>query len=694
MNIRAYEDCVTRLEHRGSHPPSRKYVDALIPALDKAGVEASWSSAVDPVGRPLFPSKVFPNCHPKASFEAFSYLVDRLHASGRPVLSWYPLNTCRALLEDHPDWAMQFLPMEGVKPNPEAARNFICFNSPYGEMLPQFAAEIIRELGFDGIFFDGSTMSNQNTHPAFQPGCACGFCRERFKRDTGLDLPDRVDFSSRDFRTWVNWRYDVLMEVWRRSVDAVHAAKPDAVVAFNNYRRRSHAQYGWTTAIPMRSLGMDVIMGGELDTFPTQADFQMKMQKAYGCTGLPETWWPLSDYWHLWCPDIESLPGTQGMLAAMAAGGGASTGIGADVNLITEPLRSMQDAGQTLRPFRRGEPVEYAAIWCSQATQDFHSSDRPELAYNQMHGANELCLQAHLPSCVIFDDHVEAGELSRYPVILAPNVACVTERQARNLHLYVENGGVLVGTSEAGCCDQMGYPHNRPVLDDLLGITARRASDGSPTLEFAAPELIEAAGRWLSMGGRFIKAVPAADAEILAQAADRTAGSWDGIETGAPPFERTPNLWRRRVGRGWAIYTGVDLFASHLTEPVPRTVRFFRRLLTDVAEPPVLADAPLCVTLNARVQQDGRLAIILHNAPGTMFRYPAPAWSNHTHGVGELPSWSDIIVKLGRWRCRSAISGITGKAFDVRDGREIIIPRLDTHEVVLAELATQCSKEK
>ena len=77
-----------------------------------------------------------------------------------------------------------------------------------------------------------------------------------------------------------------------------------------------------------------------------------------------------------------------------------------------------------------------------------------------------------------------------------------------------------------------------------------------------------------------------------------------------------------------------------------------------------------------------------------MFRYPAPAWSNHTHGVGELPSWSDIIVKLGRWRCRSAISGITGKAFDVRDGREIIIPRLDTHEVVLAELATQCSKEK
>ena len=687
MSIRPYEDCVTRLEHRGTHPPSREYADALVAALDKAGVEASWNSAVDHVGRPLFPSRVFPHCHPQASIEAFRYLIEQLHASGRPVLSWYPLNTCRALLDDHPDWAMEFLPMEGLRPAPEAARNFICFNSPYGELLPQFAMEIVRDVGFDGIFFDGSTMSNQNTQPAFQPGCACPFCRERFKRDTSLDLPAKVDFGSRDFRIWLNWRYDVLMQVWRRVTDAVHAAKPEGVIAFNNYRRRSHAQYGWTTAIPLRRLDIDMIMGGELDTFPAQADFQMKTHKAYGCPHLPETWWPLCNYWHLWCPDVESLPGTQAMLAAMAAGGGVSTGIGVAVDTVIEPLRSMQVSGQTLRAFRRGEPVQYAAIWCSQATQDFHHQNHPEGAWNQMHGANELCLQAHLPSGVIFDDHVTAGELGRYPVILAPNVACVSDQQAHSLQAYVEEGGVLLATSETGCCDELGYRRERPVLDDLLGVAARRPSEGSPTLEVSNPLLSDAAGRWVSFGGRFVKVTPAAGVEVLADAADQTASSWDGIETGAPPFERTPNLLRRRVGRGWVVYTGVDLFAQHLMEPVPRTIRLFQALLTSTAPPPVTADAPLCVTLNARRMPDGRLAVILHNAPGTMFGYASPMWGNYTHCVGELPVWTGIVVRLNAWRCRGAVSGINGTAFHVRDGREVLVPRLETHEVLLLDVS-------
>ncbi|MCL5997183.1 MAG: hypothetical protein M1546_14180, partial [Chloroflexi bacterium] len=119
MTIKPYEQTATRLENRGDAPPTREYVDRLVAGLDAAGVEASWHSAVDPLGRPLFPSKVFPNGHPQASFEAFRYLIERLHASGRPVLSWYPMVTSRAITEAHPDWRIQFMPVEGVTPNPE-----------------------------------------------------------------------------------------------------------------------------------------------------------------------------------------------------------------------------------------------------------------------------------------------------------------------------------------------------------------------------------------------------------------------------------------------------------------------------------------------------------------------------------------------------------------------------------------------
>jgi hypothetical protein len=662
-------------------------VDTLVAALDEAGVEASWNAAVDPLGRPLFPSKVLPHCHPQASWEAFRYLIDRLHAGGRPVLSWYSLSQCCALIEEHPDWAMEFLPVEGVKPNPEVGRHSVCYNSPYGELLPRFAVEVVRDLGFDGIYFDGSTMSNHGTQPIFQPGCICPFCRERFRRDTGRTIPARVDFENDDFRHWVMWRYDVLMEVWRRVVEAVHAVKPEAAILFNNYRRRALPTYGWSTAIPLRRLNLDAIMGGELDTFPGQADFQVKYNRAYACSQGVETWWSLANYWNLWCPDIEALPARQAMLGGMAAGGGVSTGVGAPVAMVVDALRGMQDAGRTLSAFRDGRPVEYAAIWCSQATQDFGYRDRADLAYNEMHGANELCQQAHLLSGVVFDDQVAAGDLAQYPVLLAPNITSISDDQARQVRRYVEKGGVLLATHETGCRDEWGRPREQPVLDDLLGIASRRPSDGSPTLEFADPALVGAVGRWLSFGGRFTKVEPVPDVELLARVADRTEGSWDGLETGHPPFERTPNLWRRRVGRGWVVYTGAELFSRHLAEPVPRTVRFFQKLLTALAVPPVTADAPLCVTLNARRMEDGRLAIVLHNAPGTMFRYPAPMWSNYTHNVGELPVWSDLVVRLAGWHCRRAESGVTGSAFVVTGGHEIRIPRLASHEVVLAEVA-------
>lgn len=690
MSIKRYEHCVTRLENRGSHPPTKAYVDNLVRGLQDAGVEASWHSAVDPLGRALFPSKVYPNCHPKASLEAFRYLLDSLHAIGRPVLSWYPLNLCRGALDAHPDWVMKFLPMEGVQPNDDYARHYCCYNSPYGDLLPQFAAEVVRDVGFDGLWFDGSTFSNHNTWPTFQPACGCDFCRERFQRDTGLELPTRVDFGSREFRLWVNWRYDVLMGIWKKVTDAVLAVRPDALVCFNNYRRRSSGQFAWSTGIPMRRLDWDMMMSGELDNFPTQADFQMKMHRAYGCQRGVDSWWPLCDHWHIWVPDMEPLTATQAMLAAMAAGGGVCAGIGTEARLVTEPLAAMQTAGASLLPFRDGEPVEYAAIWCSQQAQDFFFSANPEAAFNQMHGANELCLQAHVQSAVVFDDHVAAGDLGRYPVLLAANSACVSRQQAEALRRYVENGGVLVACAEAGQFDELGYAHARPVLDDLLGIVSRRPSVGSATLEFAADSALRrAVGNGLSYSAKFVIAESAAGCQILAQVADRTAGSWDGVETGEPSFARYPGLWRQRVGKGSVVYACLDLFGCHLTEPMARAVRLFRQLLADLVPPAISADAPLCVTLNARRLADGRVAVILHNAPGTVYRYPAPNRNNYLHAPGEIAPLYDLTVCLNGQRCTAATDGLTGRPLKVTGkGTRIHLPRLDTHAVVVLEGVT------
>lgn len=680
--MRKYEQCATRLENRGAHPPTREYVDALVAGLQAGGIEASWHSAVDYQGRPLFPSRIFPVCHPQSSLEAFRYLIDRLHAIGRPVLSWYPLNLGGGVLPAHPEWRMKFYELEGVPPNPEGAAQYACFNSPYGALLPAFAAEVVRAVGFDGLWFDGSTFSNQSTAPMCQPGCACEFCRARFKRDTGLALPAKVDFSSRAFRVWLNWRYDVLMEVWRKCAAAIRAARPDAVVCFNNYRRRNPAPFAWNTAIPLRALDDDIMMSGELDGFPGQADIQIKINRAYRGRRGAETWWPLCDHWNCWTPDVEPLTAVQAVLGCLSAGGVACAGTGVDALTVAPVLREMEQAAAPRMPFVAGETVEYAGILASQQTMDFYAT--PADSWDGIHGANEFCRHAHLQSSVLFDDYLDRGELARYPVLFLGNAACLSRQQAEQLEQYVRRGGVLVACHEAGTRDELGYPHARPVLDDLLGIRERRPGQGDPTWEISAETLQQACGPFVTFKAPHTLATPAGDAQLLAQTLDRTSASWEGDAGGKAP--RFPGLWRRSIGAGAAVYAGVDFFLNYLRWPVPRMMRLWRALLVGIRAPRLTARAPQCVTINTRIQPDGRWAVHLHNAPGSSYAYPNPPGSNYLHAPGEILPVHNVILELREKTVRSARSGLTSAAYDVSAGSRVHVPAVELQEVVLLEV--------
>lgn len=667
--------------------PTREYVDNLVEGLLASGVEASWHSAVDPLGMPLFPSKVFPICHPQANIEAFRYLIDRLHQIGRPVVNWYPLNLGGGVLRAHPEWRIKFYDLEGVAPNPEWADKYACYNSPYGELLPAFAAEVVRDVGFDGLWFDGSTWSNHNTSPMYQPGCACDFCRKRFKRDAGLDLPQKVDFSDRTFRIWLNWRYDVLMGVWRSVVEAVHAVRPEAAVCFNNYRRRTPGTFAWNTAIPLRTLDMDMLMSGELDGFPGQADIQMKIHQAYRCKRGAESWWPLCDHGNVWVPDIEPLTAVQAALGCISAGGVASMGVGVDAKTVAYALREVEQAAAPRMPFVGGETVEYAAILASQQTMDFYAA--PADAWDEIHGANEFCRHAHLQSSVIFDDYIDLGELSRYRVLLMGNAACVSARQAERLADYVNQGGILFGSHEVGTRDEMGYAHSTPVLDDLLGIRGREPGKGVPTLEITDAKLIGACGPYVTFRGPHTLAAATDDARLVARTVDRVGHHWEGMEEGSKGEKtpRHPGMWVRQVGQGFAVYCGVNYFRTYLRAPVPRMLRLLRALLTGLRPPRITLQGPLCVTMNARVQADGRWAVHLHNAPGSAYAYPAPPRSNYLHTPGEVVPARDLVIEVCEGSVRSAHSGISGETYRVLESSRVQVPLLALHEVVLLEVS-------
>jgi len=687
--MKHYSECATRLEFRGDHPPSREEVDRHVADLAAAGVEATWHSAVDYESRPLFPSKAFPDHHPQASLEAFHYLIRRVHELGLPIMSWYALNAGGGMLRSHPEWQIEVMPHP--KPaDPDKVRRHACYNSPYGELLPKFCVEVVTEVGFDGLWFDGAVYG-LHSNDGGNPGCVCERCRARFKCDTGHALPDRVDWDSRVFKEWIRWRYDVFMGIWKSIIDAVHAVRPEAPIAFNNYRRRVPSGHCWQTGIPMRRLGWKMVSAGEIDLFTGQADAQVKYYNAFGCSQGTETWRALCDHWNMWVPDLETLPVLQTVLGCISAGGVASCGVGVKLSLVKDVLRKMQEAAAPRMAFLGGETVEYAAVVASQQTMDFAGRDDPISVWDQLHGANELCRHAHLQTSWIFDDHLaEGGEaLRRYPVILLGDMACVSDQQAQKLEDYVRSGGVLVACDRAGTLDEWGERRSRGALDDLLGIASRSEGHGQPTLHVLDPTLRAAAGVFVSFQAPHLIATPTRDATILAnciEVIDRRMPAWELLEDrrgGASTVAASPGLWRRTVGKGTVIYCCIDLFGGYLAAPTVQIMRLVKQVLTAAAMPRVTLDGPMAVTVNTRRQPNGRLAVHLHNAPGSLHSHVVCSRGYGLYTPGEVNPVLDLKLRLHGMTAKRAESPITGQSFRITGGTVVALPRLDLHDVVL-----------
>lgn len=663
--MKKYEESGLRIEVRDlRNPPTVESVDKLVSDLKTIGAEAVWHSAVDRSARALFPSKVFPNCHPEANVEIFHYLIKKVHETGCAAISWHPLHLCVGLAEEHPNWLMKPMPWPGQNFAGDKEKRHCCINSPYGRMLPEFLAEIVTELGFDGVWMDGTTYAVENENP----GCICAFCQEKFTKDTNLKMPSIVDFEDSAFRTWINWRYDIFMELWKNIVARLEKAKPGLAVCFNNYRRRkgSSEYHAWATGIPMRPLRLNAVMSGELEGFPGQADVQIKINKAYECKQGAESWWPFSDGYGF-VSDADPLPALQAAFGCVSAGGSVSTGTFPGKRPLPA-LKAVNEAVMARCPYSGGKTIEYAAILASQQTMDFFGKENPDIIWSQIHGANEIMRHAHLQTSVIFDSHLTFEELLKYKVLIIGNAACLSQKQAENIMRYVNAGGVLLACSNAGEFDEMGYSHPSPVLDELFGILKRdktkcgQIATHSITDKGASSEVDQHISFRIDM-----ECSISDDSEVLAR-------------------EAFPAVWRRKRGNGWCVFMTGNLFEQYLKAPVARIMRLIKRLLTELAVPAIELSAPMCVAINSREMADGKWAVHLHNAPGSTYANPYHPRNEFIGGPGEVNPVYDLELKLNGSRMNEAMSPLTGRPFETRNSSMLKIPELKLHDIILLEV--------
>ncbi len=618
------------------------------------------------------------------------------HARGLRVMiyfnvHWFNLEFARR----HPDWVQvkeNGEPLGGVY---ETGTSF-CVNSPWRE----WCFQILRDLcayPIDGIFYDG---------PIFFPQtCYCPYCRRKFRRLYGGELPSKGERRGEAFARLMEFQARSLADFLADSRRVIQAAGREIAFYMNGGVRGAN----WATARFNRRLveHQDILgseggfIGGDLTRTPlwkpgltarlleTQAP--AKPRVIFSAAGhKPWTFsiLPAAELRLLYADSIANGAGVWFGFTPFEAGQ-------PEMQALAEMNRLLADQAAFFLDTR--SEARAALVWSDLSAAFYAGSEaqlidmdrvpsRSEVGNldGEFSGLAEALIRAHIPFDVLDDEALEREPLDRYALLVLPNVACMSRAVAERLRRWVRDGGSLLATFETSLYDEFGARRADFALGDVFGVEDRKRIVGPTRWDFmkspapAAP-LLEGLGRELLPSTHYHLRVAPKGGQALLAFTRPLAGRYDGI----PEVSDDPALVVNRFGRGRAAYFAGDLGNAiqgfHLGEHL--------RLTANIAEqwaPPVvrLRGAPASLELVVRSQENGRRWLIhLVNFTGEM-----------TRPIQRVMPLAGLEVSVARdapaRRVRALVSGKDLK-FRRREGRlEFEAPAMAEYEVLLIEWAS------
>ena len=134
------------------------------------------------------------------------------------------------------------------------------------------------------------------------------------------------------------------------------------------------------------------------------------------------------------------------------------------------------------------QPVATIGLAWTQENIDYYGRDnadeRVELPWRGMAAA---MIRARIPYLPVHLDHFDREDLA---VLILPDLAVISDKQAAAIRRFVEKGGGLVATGNTGLLTEKGEPRTDFILADLFGVHLEKPRDlfAAPTLEKMAGE--------------------------------------------------------------------------------------------------------------------------------------------------------------------------------------------------------------
>jgi hypothetical protein len=449
---RDYSRTKVRLEDR-PFPDGRNgqiSMEAFESMMMNSGVDARWIGVLRHVEGPLFENSFLPAAtgYDHKSNEAhLKKWVETIHGHKMSALTWFPLMFSRSAWEKYPDWRQKFI-REPADPNFMNSQP-LCINSPFGDALISFLIETLQKFDFDGLWFDGSSLS-PSWDPSRPVSCICGHCAKAFSEATGFPLPTKLDWAEPSFRHWVHWRYENFRAYWLKLDREVKKIVPEANIAYNNYHREGS---GWASGIPWRRFDGGFIAGTEADGEPIRGLYYGRMMRGFNCKQT-EVWMHYTGSGSCVGPRGPTYNPRRIIDFAVASSTASSPcsfgGVSAHVN--GPFLKDLADELRLRTPYLNLPSVPQIGLHLSMQTETYvfgRDPQYPNTAWSDEYGSSvagwhNAIAWSGLTCDVLFDDAIGKENISRYPVIVSPFAVALKKEQCADLLDYVRNGGTLV----------------------------------------------------------------------------------------------------------------------------------------------------------------------------------------------------------------------------------------------------------
>lgn len=601
---------------------------------------------------------------------------------------WYN----RAFGEKHPDWLQireDGKPLDGVY---QTGSDF-CVNSPWREWVFQ----VLRDLcayPIDGIFYDG---------PIFFPEtCYCRYCRAKFQKAYGKDLPSKKERRGRAFRDLVEFQANSLAEFLRDSRQVIKSINPEIAFYMNGGLRGAN----WATGRLNRVLVSEQdLLGaeggfiyGDLTRTPVWKPGVTARLLETQAPGKPRVIFSAAAH-KPWTFSLLPAPELR-LLYAGTIANAASVWMGItpfemeqpEMKALTEMNRFLARNGAYYVGTR--SEAATALVW-SDTTANFYAGSDADLIdavrvpsrsevgnlEAEFSGLADALLRSQIPFDVIDDVSLEGEDLPRYGAIFLPNVACLSEPAAGRLREYVRRGGHLFATFETSLYDETGIRRADFALAELFGVRWARQISGPKRWDFMKPRqaspLLEGIPRELIPSPVYHVRTQLKDGQAALYFTKPLAGPYEGI----PELSEDPALVLRRLGQGEVLYFSGDLGNAIQTFHLLEHLRLVENAARRLAPSPVLIEnAPASLEVVLRSQQQGR-RMLLHLVNST----------------GEMTRPIRRVLPVENLRLSLAVKGGVKKVFtlmrpqvlsprkDSANRLQLVLPRMEEYEVIVIE---------